>query len=160
MHIDDVPHDGWRQTHLGRLLGRAQTRFDARVLVLMAHSALAPLALSNRAQAHDIGAAVVHITRHLPLEGARVTELAADAGMTKQSMSALVRECEDWGLVARQADPADGRAQRIVFTPAGLDWLSAFRAAVAQAEKEFVAAAGVEVTTVIRLGLEAYGSGA
>jgi len=41
--------DGWRQTHLGRLLGHAMRRFDTRVLHLMAHDANVPLALSNLA---------------------------------------------------------------------------------------------------------------
>ncbi|MDP1999957.1 MAG: MarR family transcriptional regulator, partial [Rhodoferax sp.] len=43
-----------------------------------------------------------------------------------------------------------------VFTPAGLIWLRAFREAVAQAEDELRAAVGVDVATVIALGLEAY----
>jgi len=41
--------DGWRQTHLGRLLGHAMRRFDERVLQLMAHDPEVPLALSNLA---------------------------------------------------------------------------------------------------------------
>ena len=148
--------DRWRQTHLGRLLGEATRRFDTRVLQLMAASEQAPLALSNLAARNKVGAAHVHITRHLPLEGARVSELAQAAGMTRQSMSTLVQQCEAWGLIMREVDPRDGRAQRIVFTPAGLDWLAAFRVAVAQAEREFNAAVGTEVGTVIALGLEAY----
>ena len=39
----------WRQIHLGRLLGHAMRRFDARVLHLMAHNVEVPLALSNLA---------------------------------------------------------------------------------------------------------------
>ncbi|MCK9515786.1 MAG: helix-turn-helix domain-containing protein [Ottowia sp.] len=148
--------DRWRQTHLGRLLGEAMRRFDARVLQLMAASDEAPLALSNLAARNKVGAAHIHITRHLPLEGARISELALAANLTRQSMSTLVQQCEAWGLVMRKSDPHDGRAQRIVFTQAGLDWLAAFRSAVAQAEREFNAAVGAEVGTVIALGLEAY----
>lgn len=148
--------DRWRQIHLGRLLGRAMQRFDARVLQLMSDSEQAPLALSNLAARNQVGAAHIHITRHLPLEGARLTELAAWAGMTKQSMGTLVDQCEAWGLVVRQPDDRDARARRIVFTPLGLDWLAAFRAAVTQAEAEFRAAVGNEVATVVALGLEAY----
>lgn len=150
--------EGWCHTHLGRLLGRASALFDARVLELMAASAEAPLALSKRAEQQKIGAAIVHLTRHLPLAGARVTDLAEAAGMTKQSMSALVRQCETWGLVTRAADPHDGRVQRVLFTTTGRDWQQAFRSAVAQAEREFSAAVGAEVAMVVRLGLEAYGS--
>lgn len=146
----------WRETHLGRLLGHAMRRFDERVLQLMAASAQAPLALANLAARDKVGAAHIHITRHLPLAGARLTELARWAGMSKQAMGDLVNQCEAWGLVTRQADPRDARARRIVFTPTGLDWLAAFRDAVAQAEAEFRAAVGEEVATVVALGLEAY----
>ena len=148
--------DRWRQTHLGRLLGHAMRRFDARVLQLMAASAQAPLALSHLAARDKVGAAIVHVTRHLPLAGARLTELAAWAGMSKQAMGDLVDQCAAWGLVARAPHPLDARARLIVFTPVGLDWLVAFRDAVAQAEAEFRAAVGNDIATVVALGLEAY----
>jgi len=153
---DNLPDDRWRQTHLGRLLGHALRRFDARVLHLMAASSEAPLALSNLAARDKVGAAILHITRHVPLAGARLGELAHLAGMSKQAMGDLVDQAEAWGLVARTPDPADARARRIVFTESGLAWLAAFRAAVTQAEAEFRAAVGEEVATVVALGLEAY----
>ncbi len=156
MYAIEPRDDRWRQTHLGRLLGHAMRRFDERVLQLMAASAQAPLALSNLAARDKVGAAIVHVTRQLPMEGARLTELAAWAGMSKQAMGDLVDQCEAWGLVTRLTDPRDARARRIVFTPAGLDWLAAFQAAVAQAEAEFRSAVGADVATVVALGLEAY----
>ncbi|WP_374522085.1 MarR family winged helix-turn-helix transcriptional regulator [Hydrogenophaga sp.] len=131
-------------------------RFDARVLELMASNPEVPLALSNLASRAQIGAAHVHITRHLSLRGARLTELAASAGMSKQAMGDLVTQCEAWGLVRREADPLDARARRIVFTADGLLWLEAFRQAVATAEAEFHAQVGHDVATVVTLGLEAY----
>ena len=152
--------DRWRQTHLGRLLGHAMRRFDERVLQLMAVNERAPLALSNLAARDKVGAAHIHITRHLPLEGARLTELARWAGMSKQAMGDLVDQCAAWGLVQREPDPVDARARRIVFTASGLDWLAAFQAAVAQAETEFRAAVGKDVATVVALGLEAYAASA
>ena len=155
-----TPDDRWRATHLGRLMGHALRRFDARVLTRMARSAQAPLALSHLAARDQVGAAIVHITRHLELHGSRLTELAARAGMTKQAMGDLVDQCTAWGLVQREPDPLDARAKRIVFTPAGLDWLQAFRQAVAQAEAEFRDQVGDAVATVVALGLEAYAEGA
>jgi len=155
----DLPaEDGWRQTHLGRLLGHAMRRFDERVLHLMAHDAEVPLALSNLAARGQVSAAHIHITRHLALEGARLQELAASAGMSKQAMGKLVDQCEAWGLVTREADARDGRAKRVCFTPAGLAWLGGFQRAVTQAEAELKQAVGPEVATVIALGLEAYAS--
>ena len=152
--------DRWRETHLGRLLGHAMRRFDARVLALMAASAEAPLALSNLALRDKVGAAHIHITRHLALQGSRLTELAQAAGMSKQAMADLVDQCEAWGLVTRQPDPRDARARLIAFTPLGLDWLRAFQQAVAQAEAEFREAVGHDIATVVAMGLEIYGGDA
>ena len=150
-------HDqSWRLTHLGRLLGHALRRFDARVLALMASDALVPLALSNLAARDQVGAAHVHITRHLAVGGSRLTDLAHSAGMSKQAMGDLVSQCEAWGLVCREADPYDKRARQVRFTESGLLWLAAFRHAVAQAEDEFRQALGSDVATVVALGLEAY----
>ena len=104
-------------------------------------------------------AAHVHITRHLALQGDRLTDLAQRAGMTKQAMANLVDQCEAWGLVTRQADPLDARARRVCFTPTGLAWLQAFQDAVAQAEAEFRAEVGQDVATVVAIGLEAYAGG-
>ena len=148
--------DTWRQTHFGRLLGHAMRRFDERVLQLMADDEQVPLALAHLAARDKIGAAHIHITRHLALKGSRLTDLADAAGMSKQAMGDLVNQCEAWGLVTRQADPLDGRARLIQFTPTGLAWLDAFKSAVEQAEVEFRAAVGEEVATVVALGLEAY----
>lgn len=148
--------DGWRQTHLGRLMGHALRRFDARVLQLMAHNPEVPLALSNLAARDQISAAHIHITRHLSLEGDRLSDLAQRAGMSKQAMADLVDQCVAWGLVTRTPDPRDGRARRVCFTPVGLAWLQGFRDAVAQAETEFRAEVGHDVAAVVALGLEAY----
>jgi len=148
----------WRQSHLGRLLGHATRRFDERVLELMAQHIDVPLALANLAARDKVSAAHIHITRHLPLNGARLTELADMAGMSKQAMGDLVTQCEAWGLVQRVADTLDARAKRIVFTANGLDWLRGFEQAVAQAEEEFRQDVGNDVATVVSLGLEAYGN--
>ncbi|MBS3020826.1 hypothetical protein DJFAAGMI_03590 [Comamonas sp. PE63] len=151
--------DAWRQTHLGRLLGHAMRRFDARVLQLMARDVEVPLALSNLAARDKVGAAHIHITRHLSLAGDRLTDLADKAGMSKQAMADLVTQCEAWGLVTRAIDPHDARAKRVRFTDAGLVWLRAFHDAVSQAEAEFREAVGEDVATVVALGLEAYAEG-
>ena len=158
MTVFSNPDEGWRLTHLGRLMGHALRRFDARVLQLMARNVEVPLALSNLAARDQVSAAHVHITRHLSLAGDRLTDLAQRAGMSKQAMADLVDQCAAWGLVERQPDPHDARARRVCFTPTGLAWLQAFRDAVAQAEAEFRAAVGGDVATVVAIGLESYAS--
>ena len=147
---------GWQQAHMGHWLAQASLRFDARVLSLMAGNADMPLALSNLAARGSLSASHIQITRHLPLSGDRLTELAKRAGVSKQAMGKLVEQCEAWGLVARRDDPRDARARCVTFTPIGLAWLKAFREAVIMAEDELRAAVGAEVATVMALGLEAY----
>lgn len=156
----DLVDDRWRHAHLGQWLTLASRRFDARVLALLSKSPDAPLALANLAARQQVGAAHLHVTRYLRSEGDRLTDLAARAGMTKQAMGDLVDQCAAWGLVRREPDPQDRRARRIVFTPTGLDWLRAFKAAVAQAQAEVQAELGDEVATVLALALEAYSAGA
>ena len=144
------------QTHLGHWLRLALERFDARVMQRMAQHPGVPLGLSNLAARGQVSAAHIQITRHLPTAGARLTTLAQRAGMRKQAMGALVSQCEAWGMVRKEGDPADARARQIVFTAAGLAWLSAYLEAAAQAETEMQAAVGTEIATVISIGLEAY----
>jgi DNA-binding MarR family transcriptional regulator len=55
-------------------------------------------------------------------DGLRLGEIAVRARLSKQSMTALVRRCEDDGLVRRRRDPADGRAFRVELTPAGREF--------------------------------------
>ena len=148
-----------RQVHLGRLLGHAMRRFYERVLHLMAHNVDVPLALSNLAARSQVSAAHIHITRHLAIEGARLTDLAQSAGMSKQAMGDLVDQCEAWGLVLREKDSRDARARLVHFTASGLAWLQAFKEAVAQAEAEFRAEVGDEIAAVVAIGLEAYAGG-
>ena len=148
--------EGWRQAHLGHWMRLALQRFEARVLDLMARNVNVPLALSNLAARGQLSASHVHITRHLALEGLRLTDLAQRADMSKQAMGKLVDQCEAWGLVSREVDARDARAVRVVFTEVGYAWLNAYGQAVAQAEEELRAAVGDEVAAVISIGLEAY----
>ncbi len=146
----------WRQTHLGHWLRLSLEQFDARVMTLMARHTAVPLGLANLVAREQVGAAHIHITRHLAAEGSRLTDLAHRAGMSKQAMGTLVNQCEAWGMVTREPDPTDARARQVRFTATGLAWLGAYRDAVAQAEAELRQAVGDEVATVITLGLEAY----
>jgi DNA-binding MarR family transcriptional regulator len=146
----------WRDNHPGYWLRQALEKYDRRVLERMAQHPDLPLGLSNLAARGQVGAAHIHLTRHLALEGMRLTELAQKAGMTKQAMGALVNQCEAWGMVQRKPDASDARARCVAFTAVGLAWLTAYRSAVEQTHAEMQAAVGEQVTTVIALGLEAY----
>lgn len=51
--------------------------------------------------------------------GSRVVDLAQINGLTKQAMSQVVADIEAHGYVAKQDDPTDGRAKKIVLTDSG-----------------------------------------
>jgi len=148
----------WRTAHAGHWIRLAHQRFEARVLALMAHHPQVPLGLSRLADNAQVGAAILHITRHLDPQGMRLVDLARAAGMTKQAMGALVTQCEAWALVVRTPHPSDARARLVRFTDTGQAWLQACAQATRQAEDEMRAAMGAEVCTVVALGLEAYAS--
>ena len=59
------------------------------------------------------------VFQYMADNGSRITELALKAGMTKQSMSAIVYQLEDFGYLKRMNDPEDARAVRFVFTKKG-----------------------------------------
>lgn len=59
---------------------------------------------------------IFHNTRE---EGSRITELAAMARITKQSMSALVSQLEQGGYVKKKIDATDKRAWLLVLTAKG-----------------------------------------
>ena len=59
------------------------------------------------------------VFQYLEDNGSRVTELSAHAGMTKQSMSALVYQLEDYGYLKRKNDPLDARAVLFTLTEKG-----------------------------------------
>ena len=59
------------------------------------------------------------VFQYLDEAGSRITTLAARAGMTKQSMSALVYQLEDFGYLKRLPDPGDARAVLFYLTPKG-----------------------------------------
>ena len=56
---------------------------------------------------------------HLNAEGVRGAELAKKLGVSKQAVSQLVTELEEWGVVEQIADPQDGRAKLVRFSKKG-----------------------------------------
>jgi DNA-binding MarR family transcriptional regulator len=72
------------------------------------------------------------VITHLPLEGARLTDLSESAGLTKQAMGQLVDELEKLGYTERVSDPTDGRAKMVRFTKKGLKLVSDGREVVAE----------------------------
>ena len=77
--------------------------------------------LSDRA---DLSASAAYALNRVCREGPiRLTALAAKEGVSQPSMTQLIQRQERLGLVARLADPGDGRAALIGITSHGLELL-------------------------------------
>jgi DNA-binding MarR family transcriptional regulator len=74
--------------------------------------------------------------------GSRLTDLAASAGMTKQSMVTLVDQLEAAGYVERARDRSDARAKAIRLTPKGRRAVRAIGELGARLEEEWAAKIG------------------
>ncbi len=91
----------------------------------------------SRAGHDDLSPAQFVVFQYLPAEGARTTELAERAGITKQSMSALVQALIANGYLARQPDPSDRRAAIIVRTATGWEIERIAREAISELVDEW-----------------------
>lgn len=108
------------------------------------HHLLAYLSTRLRAEFPDLQAShfiVIQVIDHPPA-GSRLTWLAEQARMTKQSMGQLVDALERTGYVERIADPTDRRAKQIRLTERG--WTAHERggAIVRQAQEEWAGRLG------------------
>lgn len=92
----------------------------------------------------ELRPAHLQLLRWGPMDGVRVTELAARAGMAKQSMHELVRHLERHGYLHREPDPADPRAQRVRLTDRGQDLQEQLRAASARVHLRWLGQLGAD----------------
>jgi DNA-binding MarR family transcriptional regulator len=81
----------------------------------------------KRGEFPDIRVTHSTVLRRISTEGARVTDLAERAGMTKQSMCYIVDDLIELGYVTTSPDPTDGRAKLVVPTRKGEHFLAAAR---------------------------------
>jgi DNA-binding MarR family transcriptional regulator len=82
-------------------------------------------------------------------DGSRLTDLADQAQMTKQSVGVLVDQLERLGYVRRVPDPADGRARLIVIEQRGLRAVEVAAAARDQIFAEWKAYLGTRNFTLL-----------
>lgn len=91
--------------------------------------------LSQRGFA-DIRPSHASVFRHIGPEGNRLTELAEQADMTKQSMAYLVDALKEAGYLSLRPDPIDGRAKLVSLTPRGVKLLRSLLEISAELETE------------------------
>ncbi len=83
-------------------------------------------------------------------DGSRLTELAAGANMTPQSMGGIVDELESMGYVERRPDPRDRRAKLITLTELGRAAVDAGEATITGIEQDLVDLLGADGTAELR----------
>ncbi len=89
----------------------------------------------------------------LPLRGARTSDLAVRAGVTRQSMGEVVRELVDLGVVEMRPDPQDRRAKLVTYTEAGLEQVRSGTAHIVDFDERMVAELGEDGYERLREGL-------
>jgi DNA-binding MarR family transcriptional regulator len=95
---------------------------------------------------------------NLPNKGDRLTNIAVQAGVTKQSMIELVDKAETLALVERFDEANDKRAKIIGFTPRGRQLLEVLRKGVGEAEGRIAKIVGAAFLETLRARLSSYGS--
>jgi DNA-binding MarR family transcriptional regulator len=84
----------------------------------------------------DLVPAHFAVMRYPGPENQRPSEVAAEAGMSKQAMNYLLGQLEQLGYLTRNDDPEDHRSKRIHLTERGHAAAQRIRATVAQIETE------------------------
>lgn len=98
----------------------------------------------------DLTPAQARVFQRIAPGGSRLTDLAAQAAITKQSAGFLVDQLEHGGYVERVPDPADGRARLVRIAERGRRSVEASREIVAQVEAEWAAHLGERRMTQLR----------
>lgn len=91
--------------------------------------------------------------------GSRVGEMAAQAGITQQSMSELVDSLERLGYVERRPDARDRRAKIIAFTERGWKCIRLGIATLDELERDWSRRIGDQGAAAMRAGLECIAMG-
>jgi DNA-binding MarR family transcriptional regulator len=98
-------------------------------------------------------------TGHIPVfsnvaaGGMRITDLAAQAGMTRQMMGRLVRELADLGYVTSHPDPADQRAVIVELTERGWQFCRDAQEVMVELEREYATLLGGDELAQLRSAL-------
>jgi DNA-binding MarR family transcriptional regulator len=114
------------------------------VLMFVAHRAMETRVIDTLAEAgfDDITLAQARVFERVGPHGTRLTELAEQAQVTKQTAGFLVDQLERAGYVERRPDPTDARARLVCAAPRGEEAIRAAAAVVGQVEAEWEAYLG------------------
>jgi DNA-binding MarR family transcriptional regulator len=101
----------------------------------------------------DITTAQGRVFARIGPKGTRVTELAARAGITKQTAGFLVDQLERAGYVRRAPDPADARARLVQIALRGESAVAVASVAEAEVEAEWTQHLGKQGSSQLRRAL-------
>jgi DNA-binding MarR family transcriptional regulator len=101
----------------------------------------------------DITTAQGRLFARIGPRGTRVTDLAEQARITKQTAGFLIDQLQRAGYVRRVPDPADARARLVQIAPRGQAAVAVARAAEAQVEAEWTRHLGKQGASQLRRAL-------
>lgn len=101
----------------------------------------------------DVREAHSSVLRYLPLDGARMSDLAKRAGISKQSIAYLVDDLLRLGYVEMQDDPTDGRAKLVRFSERGRELVALLSQQSTKAEQACARVIGKEQMVAMREAL-------
>lgn len=104
----------------------------------------------HKAGYDDITTAQMKILQRIGQDGTRLTDLAEQAQVTKQTAGFLVDQLAKAGWVERVPDPTDRRARLVRISGRGEEALPIAAAAVAEAEAEWTAHLGKRDMAALR----------
>jgi DNA-binding MarR family transcriptional regulator len=101
----------------------------------------------------EITLAQARLLQRVAPGGSRLTDLAAQAQVTKQTAGELVDQLVRRGYAERAADPRDGRARLVRLAARGREAAAVAAPVVAEVEAEWSAYLGEEAMTALRSAL-------
>ena len=101
----------------------------------------------------DITTAQGRLFARIGPKGTRVTDLAEQARITKQTAGFLIDQLERAGYVRRVPDPADARARLVQIAPRGEAAVAVARVAEAEVEAEWTGHLGKQGASQLRRAL-------
>ena len=132
----------------------AETELNTGLLLFVSYRSMEQRVLSTlRAAGHDITTAPARVFQRVAPEGTRLTALAEQAQVTKQTAGFLVDQLERAGYVERVPDPTDARARLVRVAARGAEVVEQAAAVVAEVEAEREAHLGVRRMRQLREGL-------
>ncbi|QOV33395.1 MarR family transcriptional regulator [Streptomyces ferrugineus] len=125
------------------------------VLCFIAHRAMEARVLQALAAAgyDDLTSAQGRVFARIGPQGTRVTDLAEQAQITKQTAGFLVDQLERAGYVRRVPDPTDARARLVQIAARGKAAVEVARVAEAETEAEWTRHLGKQSTNQLRRAL-------